>query len=144
MVDLKKPDKNILKNFLQIFLPSVISTNFWEVSVAQLGSLGAPCSPVALPIGVHRGRPKIFWLFCILYSSKKSMLLSILLNRCCCQFCHNMTLRHKVIWCYYSYKQILYNNMILFCWQGSNFCHQLFFNMHQYELKQKWMIIMQF
>ena len=34
--------------------------------------------------------------------------------------------------------------MILFCLQGSNFCHQLFFYMHQYELKLKWMNIMQF
>ena len=27
--------------------------------------------------------------------------------------------------------------MILFCLQDSNFCHQLFFYMNQYELKQK-------
>ena len=67
MVDLKKPDKNIVKSFLQILLPSAVSTNFWEVSVAQLGIWGRA---VALPSGVHRGRPWKFWLFCILNSSK--------------------------------------------------------------------------
>ena len=66
-MDLKKAEKNILKNLLEILLPSPVSSNFGRYLFCSWGVLG---HVVALPSRFHRGRPSKFWLFCILNSSK--------------------------------------------------------------------------